>query len=80
MSDTLISSMGLKGRVVIPAPIRERHDWEQGTILIFIETDAGVIIRDRDGALAEVRRDLAGASLSQELIEDRRREVEAEVR
>lgn len=80
MSDTIGATVGLKGRIVLPQPVRQRHGWQQGTRLIFIETPAGVEIRDRDTALASLRHDLAGSSLSQELVEDRRREAGQEAR
>ena len=79
MSDTVVATVGLKGRVVIPQAIRQRHAWGQGTQLVFVETATGVEIRDRAGALAQLRQRLAQEpSLADSLIADRRGEVAGE--
>ena len=75
-------TIGEKGRVVIPAAIREAHGWEPGTKLIAIETEDGVIVRSVEETLAWLRGQLRARygdrSMVDELIADRRAEVERE--
>ena len=75
MSDTQIVTVSQKGRVVIPAAIRSRHGWEEGTELLAVDTQSGVTLLPRDNALALVRQQLAGPSLARELIAERRAEA-----
>lgn len=70
--------MGDRGRLVIPAELRTRQHWEQGTPLLFIETENGVIIATREQATKMIRAQLAGASLVDELLDDRRAAAQAE--
>jgi AbrB family looped-hinge helix DNA binding protein len=66
-------TMGDRGRVVIPAELRQREGWTQGTTLLLIDTEEGVTLMTHDQLLARVRRSLAGApSLVDELIAERR--------
>lgn len=64
--------MGDRGRVVLPAGIRERRNWAEGTTLIAIETERGVILASRDELERLVRDQLAGADVVAELLEERR--------
>lgn len=57
---------------MVPLPLRESQHWEQGTSLMFIETDRGVVVATRDQAKAIVRDQLSGPSLVDDLIEQRR--------
>jgi bifunctional DNA-binding transcriptional regulator/antitoxin component of YhaV-PrlF toxin-antitoxin module len=72
MSDTSAITMGRKGRLVIPAPVRSRHDWGEGTVLIGFDDGDGFKLMSRDSALSLVRQQLAGASLVDELVAERR--------
>lgn len=56
---------------MIPAGLRERQQWQQGTPLL-IETAHGVVLATRDQAKAIVRAQLAGADLVASLVADRR--------
>ncbi|MDR1432362.1 MAG: AbrB/MazE/SpoVT family DNA-binding domain-containing protein [Propionibacteriaceae bacterium] len=74
-------TMAEKGRVVVPARIRERHGWGQGSALVFVETDAGVLISSASDALAKFRASVAGTSSPVvELIAERRAEADSEKR
>lgn len=67
--------MGDKGRIVVPADVRARHNWTAGTPLVMVETPHGVLLTDRTSAREVVRRLLAGSDLVAELLSDRRAEA-----
>jgi len=75
MSDTLAVQVGDKGRIVVPAPLRARHQWSPGTPLVAIDTELGVLFADRATVETVLRRQLAGTDLVGELLADRRREA-----
>lgn len=62
----------------MPADLRQRQRWDQGTPLIFLETDEGVVVATREQMKARVRKQLAGPSLADELIRERRNEAAQE--
>jgi len=70
--------VGDKGRIVIPADIRARHNWTAGTEVVLMETPDGMLITDRPTAISLVRRRLAGHDLVGELIDERRAEAAAD--
>lgn len=72
MSTTFNASLGDRGRLVVPAALRAQQKWEQGTPLLFIETEHGVILTTRLQAKQLIRRQLAGESLVDALIDERR--------
>lgn len=72
------TTLGDRGRFVIPSDVRERHGWAPGTSLVAIDTDAGLILMSSDQALEWLRSRLEGRDLVGELLADRRREAEAE--
>ncbi|WP_415080086.1 AbrB/MazE/SpoVT family DNA-binding domain-containing protein [Microbacterium sp.] len=78
MGTTHSASLGDRGRLVVPAPLRERQRWEQGTPLLFIETERGVLLVTREQAKQLVREQLSGDSLVDELIAERRRAAAVE--
>ncbi|PZU49563.1 MAG: cell division protein MraZ [Microbacterium sp.] len=78
MERTHSATLGDRGRLVLPAPLREHQGWEQGTPLLFVETDAGVLLVTRAQARALLRLQLSGPSLVEELLNDRRLVAEAE--
>lgn len=73
-------ALGDRGRFVVPSTVRERHGWQAGESLVAIDTDAGMIIMSTDEALAWLRSRLVGRDLVAELLEERRTEVERELR
>jgi AbrB family looped-hinge helix DNA binding protein len=80
MSDTDAVVVGPKGRVVIPAPIRRQLGIQEGSQLMALVDDGGVLLIPR----SEVKRRLRGmfldvnSSLAEELIADRQREAQRE--
>lgn len=71
-------AMGDRGRFVIPRDVRERHAWQEGTPLVAIDTNAGLIVMSTDEALTWLRSRLEGRDLVAELLAERRAEVERE--
>ncbi|MCY4102442.1 MAG: AbrB/MazE/SpoVT family DNA-binding domain-containing protein [bacterium] len=78
MSDTSTVIMGERGRIVVPAAVRERAGFSEGTTLMILETPNGVVLMTRDQLLARVRSELRGLDLVSELLADRRRAAEIE--
>lgn len=78
MRGTYTASLGDRGRLVVPAELRTSQHWSQGTPLLFVETPRGVVVTTREQAKAIIRDQLAGESLVDELIEERRRAAEFE--
>jgi AbrB family looped-hinge helix DNA binding protein len=72
MSAGYSATVGNKGRVVIPAALRERHGWVDGTVLVFIEEPDGVRVISQDDLLASIRSQLAGTDPVGELLAERR--------
>lgn len=70
--------MGDRGRLVIPAEIRERVGLAEGTALVLLETPTGLVLLTRPQLRELVRADLAGLDLVGELLAERRAEAGAE--
>jgi AbrB family looped-hinge helix DNA binding protein len=64
--------MGDRGRLVIPAALRERAGLAEGVTLTVIETPRGLVLLTRAQLRDLVRADLAGLDLVGELLEERR--------
>ena len=75
MSGTFAIAVGDRGRLVIPAELRQRKHWVEGTPLVAIETDNGVILTGRAELEQLVRAQLAGTDVVTKLIEERRAEA-----
>lgn len=78
MSGTYQVVMGDRGRLVIPADLRERIGLSEGTTLILLETPAGLVLLTRPQLQERVRADLAGLDLVGELLAERRVEASTE--
>ena len=72
MSTTFHAPLGDRGRLVVPAELRNRQGWRQGDALLFIEAPDGVVLMTREQAKVLVRKQLAGRSLVEELMAERR--------
>ena len=72
MSRAELVTLGDRGRLVVPAAIRERHGWKQGSVLVLLDSDGGVVLMARDQLRQIVRRELAGPNLVDELLSERR--------
>lgn len=71
-------TMGDRGRLVIPAELRHRAGLEQGVHLVLVETPGGLVVLSRDRLKDLVRAQLAGDSLVDELVAERRAAAVAE--
>jgi len=78
VSGTYNVTMGDRGRLVIPAALRERTGLREGTPLVLVETARGVALLTRDQVKEMVRSDLAGLDLVDELLAERRQGAAAE--
>jgi AbrB family looped-hinge helix DNA binding protein len=70
--------MGNRGRLVIPADLRERAGLAEGTALILLETPTGLVLLTRSQLQELVRADLADLDLVGELLDERRAEAAAD--
>jgi len=72
-----------KGQVTIPAQIRKRLKLKKGDLVIFEETDAGVMIRPAEvlvaQALVEIGKALQAKGITLEEIIERGREVRGDL-
>lgn len=73
MSGTYNLAMGDRGRVVIPAELRERARLDAGVPLVLFDTPNGLVLMTRDQVKQRVRADLADVDLVDELLTERRR-------
>ncbi|WP_411721159.1 AbrB/MazE/SpoVT family DNA-binding domain-containing protein [Mycetocola sp.] len=78
MSGTETVRVGNKGRIVLPAGMRQRRDWAEGTTLVAIETETGVLLAERSALETILREQLSGADVVASLLEERRRASAAE--
>ena len=72
MSGTETVVVGNKGRIVIPAEIRQRRGWTEGAVLVAVETERGVILLARSELRSMVREQIEGHDLVGSLLADRR--------
>lgn len=79
MRGTYSVTMGDRGRLVIPAELRDAVGLSEGTPLVLIDTPRGILLVTREQLKGFVRSDLSGLDLVGELLRDRRQEAEAEV-
>ena len=70
--------MGDRGRLVIPADLRERAGLAEGTPVVLLETPQGLVLLTRSQLQELVRADLAGLDLVGELLAERRAEAAAD--
>ena len=78
MSGTYALTVGDRGRIVVPAEVRERAGLVEGTPLVLLESVDGLVLLTREQLRARVRRELGGTGLVAELLADRRRAAERE--
>lgn len=65
--------MGDRGRLVVPAGLRQRADLHEGRTMILVETPGGILLMTREQARDLVRSGLHGKDLVAQLIEQRRK-------
>jgi len=73
MSGTYNLVVGDRGRIVVPAEVRDRAGLQEGTQLVLLETPDGLVLLTRDQLRARVRRQLADLDLVDQLLAERRR-------
>lgn len=78
MSGTYRVTMGDRGRLVVPAELRERLELAPATTLTLIETPSGLVLLTRQQLRTLVRADLTGLDLVGELLARRRAESATE--
>lgn len=78
MSGTYTVMVGDRGRVVVPAEVRERAGLSEGTPLVLLDTPGGIVLMTRAQLRDRVRRELEGVDLVAELLADRRASAAAE--
>jgi AbrB family looped-hinge helix DNA binding protein len=78
MSGTYTVVVGDKGRLVVPAAVRERAGIVEGTPLVLLETPYGLVLMTRGQLRNRVREELSGVDLVGQLIRDRRVAAEQE--
>ena len=71
MEHTWKVPVGDRGRLVIPAEVRERAGLASGTVLTLFENDNGLVLLTRDQLRERVHADLAGLDLVSDLIAGR---------
>ncbi|MXZ30196.1 MAG: AbrB/MazE/SpoVT family DNA-binding domain-containing protein [Acidimicrobiia bacterium] len=72
MSGTYALEVGDRGRIVVPAAVRERAGLAEGTPLVLLESRDGLVLLTREQLRARVRAELSGLDLVGELLADRR--------
>ncbi|MHB1928763.1 MAG: AbrB/MazE/SpoVT family DNA-binding domain-containing protein [Acidimicrobiales bacterium] len=64
--------MGDRGRLVVPAEVRERAGLVEGTTMVLMETPAGIVLMTRSQLRDRVREELSGLDLVGSLLAERR--------
>jgi AbrB family looped-hinge helix DNA binding protein len=72
MSGTYSVVVGDRGRIVVPAEVRERTGLAEGTPLILLDSPAGIVLLTREQLRHRVRTELQGLDLVDDLLADRR--------
>ncbi len=83
MSGNYSAVMGDRGRLVVPAELRERNGLGEGTVVVFVETDEGITMMTRDkleqlvwranrGDRSAGDRGAAGPGVVEDLVAERR--------
>jgi AbrB family looped-hinge helix DNA binding protein len=70
--------MGDRGRLVIPAEVRDHNGLAEGTPIVLFETTSGLVLMTRSQLRDRVRADLAGLDLVGELLAERQAEAVAD--
>lgn len=80
MSGTHTVVVGDRGRLVIPAEVRDRAHLPEGTTLILLETPEGLVLLTREQLRARVAASVDGSDLVGGLLADRHHEAAREER
>ena len=80
MSGTYMATMGDRGRLVVPAELRERAGLQEGRPVVLVETPQGLLLLTREQLRDLVRSGLEGKDLVSQLLADRHAAASAEDR
>jgi len=72
MSGTHRVVVGDRGRLVVPAEVRERAGLVEGTTLVLLETPSGIVLMTQRQLRDRVQQELSGLDLVGELLGERR--------
>lgn len=72
VSGTYRVVVGDRGRLVVPAEVRERAGLVEGTTLVLLETPSGIVLMTRRQLRDRVHQELSGLDLVGELLAERR--------
>jgi AbrB family looped-hinge helix DNA binding protein len=72
MSGTYTVVVGDRGRLVVPAGVRERVGLVAGSTLVLLETPSGIVLMTQGQLRDRVRAELSGLDLVGELLAERR--------
>lgn len=72
VSGTYTVVVGDRGRLVVPAELRERAGLVEGTTMVLLETPAGIVLMTRSQLRDRVREELSGLDLVSALLAERR--------
>ncbi len=78
MSGTYAVTMGDRGRLVLPAALRDRLHLEAGSAVLLVETPDGVVLTTREQARRLLQAQLQGPSLVAQLLAERRAAADEE--
>ncbi len=78
MSGTHTITVGNRGRIVVPAEVRERAGITEGTPLILVEAPDGLVLLTREQLRERVRNELEGLDLVAGLLAERRHAAQIE--
>ncbi|SRR5579875_3088978 len=67
--------VGDRGRLVVPAEVRQRAGLVEGSTLVLMETPSGLVLMTQRQVRDRVRKELSGLDLVGELIAERRSEA-----
>ncbi|RZS32423.1 hypothetical protein EV193_11257 [Herbihabitans rhizosphaerae] len=71
-------TMGDRGRLVVPAELRQRAGFEEGRPLVLLYSPGGVVLLTRDQLKDMVRADLADVDVVGALLAERREAADVE--
>ena len=78
MDGTHIVVVGDRGRIVVPAEVRERSGISKGVPLVLLESSDGLVLLTREQLRTRVQDELSGIDLVSQLLADRRQSAERE--
>lgn len=72
MSGTYKVVVGDRGRLVVPAGVRERAGLVAGSSLVLLETPSGIVLMTQRQLRDRIREELSGFDLVRDLLAERR--------